>query len=76
MAGKTKVFRFIEEPPKRSMRRQSPASAPRLFQWLIENEYGEYVTTVGRGGIGSSNDSSGTGRLGSGKKKKREKNVF
>ena len=76
MASKTKVFRFIEEPPKRSMRRQSPKSAPRLFEWLIENEYGDYVTTVGRGGIGSNSNNSGSGRLGAGKKKKKNKDVF
>lgn len=39
-------FRFIAAPPKRYMRQTSPASAPRLFEWLEANGFIESVTTL------------------------------
>lgn len=59
-ADKQRGFQFIEAPPVRSMRKRTPESAPRLFEWLTENGYVEPVKTVGGG------------RLGSGKKKKKK----
>lgn len=40
--------RFVKAPPQRSMRRRSPTSAPRLFEWLADNGYVEPVTTYRR----------------------------
>jgi hypothetical protein len=50
----TKTFSFVAAPPERSMRKKSPESAPRLFEWLVDNGYAEPVTTYngGRGGRG------------------------
>jgi hypothetical protein len=42
------------------MKRRTPESAPRLFEWLTENGYVEPIKTVG------------AGRLGAGKKKKKK----
>lgn len=53
-------FTFIEPPPERSMKRRTPESAPRLFEWLTENGYVEPIKTVGGG------------RAGRGKKKKKQ----
>lgn len=44
----TRTFRFIEAPPERSMRKKSPASAPRLYEWLVDNGYVEAVTTYSK----------------------------
>lgn len=69
----TRTFQFIEAPPERSMRRKSPESAPRLFEWLVDNGYAEPVTTYGRkqkGGKMPAND--GGGRVGVGKKRKKK----
>lgn len=77
MAG-TRSFKFIEAPPEKSMRRKSPASAPRLFEWLVDNGYAEPVTTYskGKGNKGAKASDSerggGIGRAGSGKKKKKK----
>lgn len=60
-ADKKRGFQFIEAPPVRSMRKRTPESAPRLFEWLTENGYVEPVKTVG----GSS-----------GRKKKKKKSPF
>lgn len=46
----SRSFKFIEAPPERSMRKKSPESAPRLFDWLVDNGYAESVTTYGKGG--------------------------
>lgn len=46
MAKRAGRYRFIQAPPKASMRRRSPTSAPRLFEWLVSNEYVEPVTTI------------------------------
>jgi len=48
MASSTRTFRFIEAPPERSMRKKSPASAPRLYEWLVDNGYVEAVTTYSK----------------------------
>jgi hypothetical protein len=68
----TRTFKFIEAPPERSMRKKSPESAPRLFEWLVDNGYAEPVTSYrsGRGPSGRAS-SGGGGRLGAGKKKKK-----
>lgn len=46
MARRGTKFRFVEPPPRGSMRRKSPDSAPRLFEWLVDNGYVEAVTTI------------------------------
>lgn len=63
-------FQFIEPPPVNSMRRRTPESAPRLFEWLTENGYVEPVRTVKRGGAKGGSMLS-NGRLGSSKRKKK-----
>jgi hypothetical protein len=40
--------RFVKAPPQRSMRRRSPNTAPRLFEWLADQGYVEPVTTYRR----------------------------
>lgn len=65
----TRTFKFIEAPPERSMRKKSPESAPRLFEWLVDNGYAEPVTSYrsGRADTGGSGGRAGTGK----RKKKR-----
>lgn len=74
-ADKERGFKFIEPPPERSMRKRTPESAPRLFEWLTENGYVEPIKTVRRGSGGSAGSASSTGgglgRSGAGKKKKK-----
>lgn len=41
-------FTFVEAPPKSSMRRKSPDSAPRLYEWLVEEGYVEPVASSKR----------------------------
>jgi hypothetical protein len=67
----TRSFKFIEAPPERNMRRKSPESAPRLFEWLVNNGYAEPVTTYSKGGGRKSSSGKG-GRGGSGKRKKKK----
>lgn len=59
-ADKKRGFSFIEPPPINSMKRRTPESAPRLFEWLTDNGYVEPIKTVGGG------------RAGRGKKKKKQ----
>ena len=40
--------RFAELPQYDKMRRRSPESAPRLFEWLVDNGYIETVPTYRR----------------------------
>lgn len=40
--------RFAELPEYDKMRRRSPESAPRLFEWLVDNGYIETVPTYRR----------------------------
>lgn len=40
--------RFAELPEYNKMRRRSPESAPRLFEWLVDNGYIETVPTYRR----------------------------
>lgn len=74
----TRTFKFIEAPPERNMRRKSPESAPRLFDWLVENGYVESVSTRGKTSrtnyISADLNSAvtGGGRVGSGKKKRKK----
>lgn len=72
-ADKDRGFKFIEAPPERSMRKRTPESAPRLFEWLTENGYVEAVKTVrrGSGNAGAGGTGGGLGRLGAAKKKKK-----
>lgn len=58
------------------MRRRSPESAPRLFEWLVNNGYAEPVTTYSKGGARRRSGSGGGGRLGSAKRKKSKKLNF
>jgi hypothetical protein len=58
-ADKKRGFQFIEAPPVRSMRKRTPESAPRLFEWLTDNGFVEPIKTTGGG------------RLGAGQKKKK-----
>ena len=67
----TRTFKFVEAPPQRYMRRRSPESAPRLFEWLIDNGYVEAVTTYSSRKGGNSG-MMGNGRLGGTKKKKKK----
>lgn len=46
MARRARAYRFIDAPPKASMRRRDPKSAPRLYEWLVDNGYAEPVTTI------------------------------
>lgn len=39
------AFRFVGAPPRASMRRRNPKSAPRLFEWLVDQGYVEPVST-------------------------------
>lgn len=41
-----KAYRFVNAPPANKMRRQSPDSAPRLYEWLVDNGYVEPVQTA------------------------------
>lgn len=50
MPRKPRAFKFVEAPPERSMRRKAPDSAPRLYEWLVDNGYVEPVSTGGRRG--------------------------
>jgi hypothetical protein len=59
----SRTFKFIDAPPERSMRKKSPESAPRLFEWLVDNGYAQPVKTYGSGGK-------------AGKAKKRKKSVL
>ena len=72
-ADKDRGFKFIEAPPIKSMRRRTPESAPRLFEWLTENGFVEPIRTAKRGGGvgGGGGGGGGGGRLGGGKKKKK-----
>lgn len=65
----TRTFKFIEAPPERYMRRRSPESAPRLFEWLVSNGYVEPVTTYSNRKGGNSGMLA-NGRAGKAKKKK------
>lgn len=40
--------RFADLPNFQQMRRRSPESAPRLFEWLVDNGYIETVPTYRR----------------------------
>lgn len=40
--------RFADLPQHEKMRRRSPESAPRLFEWLVDNGYIEAVYTYRR----------------------------
>jgi len=40
--------RFVDLPNNERMRRRSPESAPRLFEWLVDNGYIEAVPTYRR----------------------------
>ena len=39
-------YKWVAAPPKRSMRKKTPQSAPRLYEWLIDNSYVEPVKTI------------------------------
>lgn len=70
----TRSFKFVDEPPESDMRKKSPESAPRLFEWLVDNGYAEAVTTYSKRGGSSAkkaDSKSSGGRVGSAKKKKR-----
>jgi hypothetical protein len=70
-------FRFIDAPPERAMRRRTPESAPRLFEWLTENGYVEPIKTVRSGAKNSGPPSAlDSGRLGGGKKEEKEITVL
>lgn len=73
----TRTFKFVDAPPERSMRKKSPESAPRLFEWLVNNGYVEPVTTYSKGGGRKKSAAiGGVGRVGVGKKKKKGKLSF
>lgn len=63
-------FQFVKAPPDKAMRRQSPASAPRLFEWLVEEGYVTPVMQVrssgkkGRKLAGEGKSSSGRSAAG------------
>lgn len=44
----TRKKRFADLPSFERMRRRSPDSAPRLFEWLVDNGYIEAVPTYRR----------------------------
>jgi hypothetical protein len=46
MAKRGASYKFVQAPPKGSMRRRTPTSAPRLFEWLVDNGYVEPITTL------------------------------
>lgn len=39
------TYRFIDAPPRKDMKRKSPDSAPRLYEWLVSEGYVEPVNT-------------------------------
>lgn len=39
------AYQFIEAPPRKDMKRKSPDSAPRLYEWLVSEGYVEPVNT-------------------------------
>lgn len=45
---RTRGKRFADLPNFERMRRRSPESAPRLFEWLVDNGYIETVPTYRR----------------------------
>jgi hypothetical protein len=47
-ASKKRGKRFADLPNFERMRRRSPESAPRLFEWLVDNGYIETVPTYRR----------------------------
>lgn len=47
-ATKKRGERFAELPQFEKMRRRSPESAPRLFEWLVDNGFIEPVATYRR----------------------------
>lgn len=47
-AQKRRGERFAELPDFQKMRRRSPESAPRLFEWLVDNGFIEPVATYRR----------------------------
>jgi len=38
-------YRFIDAPPRKDMKRKSPDSAPRLYEWLVSEGYVEPVNS-------------------------------
>lgn len=74
--AETRSFKFVEAPPERWMRKRSAQSAPRLFEWLVNNGYAEPVSTYSKGKKGNKPNAKSDGvRLGNGKKKKK-KGIF
>lgn len=47
-AARKRGSRFVELPGFERMRRRSPESAPRLFEWLVDNGYIEPVSSYRR----------------------------
>lgn len=47
-AARKRGERFAELPAYERMRRRSPESAPRLYEWLVDNGYIEAVPTYRR----------------------------
>lgn len=39
------TYRFIDAPPRKDMKRKSPDSAPRLYEWLVGEGYVEPVNS-------------------------------
>jgi hypothetical protein len=55
-AGRPKGgYRFIDQPPSADMKKKSPESAPRLYEWLVDGGFVEPVNTVSRRNRGSRN---------------------
>jgi hypothetical protein len=48
MARPAKGYRFIQQPPRADMKRKSPDSAPRLYEYLVDQGFVEPVNTVRR----------------------------
>lgn len=46
--GKQRSKRFSDLPNHQRMRKRSPESAPRLYEWLVDNGYIEAVPTYRR----------------------------
>jgi hypothetical protein len=42
---RSRRYKFVDAPPRTSMRKRSPQSAPRLFEWLVDNGYVEPVSS-------------------------------
>lgn len=42
-------YRFVDAPPKAVMKKRAPESAPRLFEWLVDNGYVESVSSYRSG---------------------------